>query len=103
MKCGKEGNNGRLPVLNTKEKFEALREALKSAGRSATYWVGLKSLGGRRMIWDDDSAVEKSFWAPGEPNNSKEKCGDMRTSLHYKLNDVPCSPYKFNFICEIPL
>uniref|UniRef100_A0A3B3C0H6 C-type lectin domain-containing protein n=1 Tax=Oryzias melastigma TaxID=30732 RepID=A0A3B3C0H6_ORYME len=66
-------------------------------------WIGLsdRQIEGR-WIWLDGSALRKSFWYPGEPNNDgdREDCAEMKFfNKENSWNDAPCTN-KYFWICE---
>lgn len=76
-------------------------------------WIGLTDLmnEGARFIWVNGKKVEKTFWAPGEPNNFipywdiKKKRGQDCVTIEAKLtalaswDDVICTGPRY-YICE---
>ncbi|XP_037650482.1 lactose-binding lectin l-2-like [Sebastes umbrosus] len=57
-------------------------------------WTGLSDIHKQgAWMWSDGSAVNFTYWSPGEPNNKGglEHCVDRNFGDELKWNDVPCS------------
>ncbi|XP_036071158.1 C-type lectin domain family 4 member M-like [Oryzias melastigma] len=91
------GRGADLIIIGSKEENEFARKFQKRV------WIGLsdRQIEGR-WIWLDGSALRKSFWYPGEPNNDgdREDCAEMKFfNKENSWNDAPCTN-KYFWICE---
>ncbi|XP_053302130.1 lactose-binding lectin l-2 [Pleuronectes platessa] len=64
-------------------------------------WIGLSDLHKEgSWMWSDGSAVNFTFWLPGEPNNNygRENCVHNNFITHKKWNDGYCTDH-FPSVC----
>ncbi|PIO75720.1 lectin C-type domain protein [Teladorsagia circumcincta] len=121
---------GHLASIHSKEENDLIYR-LTTTGRAATNysdfaWIGLrrkvllwnkigdlpKSLteGSSEWIWTDDTPVDYTDWAPGQPsNNGDEACTQMYNAengipdkhfVHRAWNDIACETKMKSFICK---
>lgn len=67
------------------------------------WWIGLNDQSNEgEFEWTDDSAVDFTAWAGGEPNNSgNEDCVHLPLWAGGAWNDLPCGA-QGRYICELP-
>ncbi|KAK9981558.1 hypothetical protein ABG768_001085 [Culter alburnus] len=88
-----------LVIINTEEKQRLISSVVKDR-----VWIGLSDIETEgRMIWVDNSTLNRGFWFRGEPNNyeGNEDCVELiptNDSVN-NWNDLPCSE-KRKGICE---
>ena len=71
-------------------------------------WIGMHLVPGHLpglenilgFEWSDQTQIEFTNWATGEPNNvdSNEGCGEIYSNGYW--NDSPCSKEKNGFVCK---
>ncbi|XP_051766533.1 CD209 antigen-like protein C [Ctenopharyngodon idella] len=88
-----------LAIINTEVKQRFISSIIKEI-----VWIGLSDTETEgRMIWVDNSPLNRGFWFQGEPNNygGQEDCVELDPTQDpvNNWNDVPCS-YKKKGICE---
>ncbi|XP_051751617.1 CD209 antigen-like protein E isoform X2 [Ctenopharyngodon idella] len=87
-----------LVIINTEEKQRLISSIIKEKA-----WIGLSDTETEgRMIWVDNSPLNRGFWFKGEPNNSgNEDCIELNPTQGpvNNWNDLPCSE-KRKGICE---
>ncbi|KAL7382674.1 hypothetical protein ABVT39_026310 [Epinephelus coioides] len=93
LHCVRQGAN--LVSIHSLNEHNFVRSLIRNfdpaQGRT---WIGLSDIHKEgRWMWSDGSAVDFSFWARGEPNNSNkhEHCVHTNYFADLKWNDVPCS------------
>ncbi|GFR92840.1 C-type lectin [Elysia marginata] len=105
--CHRDG--GSLLTLNSLAEFDFFRDMFMSILQVPDY----VSLGARRtgpatddFSWvfgsNEGARVESAFWKPGKPDNSHggEFCVGSRLVDEFYLNDITCSYYYGDFVCE---
>jgi hypothetical protein len=67
------------------------------------WWIGLNDLANEGLfVWSDDTAVDFTSWAGGEPNNAgDEDCVHFPIWAGGNWNDLPCGA-QGRYICELP-
>ncbi|XP_053713209.1 C-type lectin domain family 4 member K-like isoform X1 [Synchiropus splendidus] len=87
-----------LVVINSKKEQEFTNKFAKIT------WIGLSQReDNEQWVWVDGTPLNRSFWAPGEPNDSGENgenCTEiMKHFMRRSWNDAPCQENNF-WICE---
>ncbi|XP_078614388.1 uncharacterized protein LOC144883667 [Branchiostoma floridae x Branchiostoma japonicum] len=97
--CAADG--GRLAVVKSQDLQDFLVAMIAEVNAGTDYWIGLLQMTGG-WTWSDGTAVNSGFtnWAPGEPNNVDEKCGQLRQVRGFKWDDTRCY-YQKHFVCQI--
>ncbi|XP_058262267.1 CD209 antigen-like protein A [Hemibagrus wyckioides] len=97
--CLKKGSD--LVIIRSSEEQEYI---IKQLGEKKA-WIGLNyNVSESDWKWVDSSALSKTYWAKGEPNNNggNEQCVEIWTYTDLNgWNDVNCNNKK-NWICEKP-
>ncbi|XP_017540854.1 ladderlectin-like isoform X1 [Pygocentrus nattereri] len=64
-------------------------------------WIGLSDCQEEKMwIWSDGSKLDYTNWNSNEPNFSNgECCVHMNWADQKNWNDIPCTQYKYPFVC----
>ena len=91
--------NGALAKILNEEQNRMVRIAAIDVGISDNVWIGATdSANEGTWLWTDDTEVNYTNWADGEPNNSgnNEDCGGQYSNEEW--NDAPCS-YSYPFVC----
>ncbi|XP_069550964.1 lactose-binding lectin l-2-like [Brachyistius frenatus] len=90
--CRSVGTN--LVSIHSLEEENFVNFLIKNFDPAQGYsWVGLSDIHKEgAWMWSDGSAVDFTFWSPGEPNNSikTEHCVHSN-GIELKWNDRPCS------------
>ena len=101
-----EVNGSDLVSIESNEEWNFLKDTIKQFPQSGTeYFIGLTKDKDGRWTWiSNNSPVNKSYWAPGEPkNNTKEESAVMYKDFrkNYGLfDDLSCRARRHGFICE---
>nr|XP_046272981.1 lactose-binding lectin l-2-like [Scatophagus argus] len=102
LHCVSEGAN--LVSIHSLEEQTFVKDLIKNFDHSEGYtWIGLHDIpreGG--WMWSDGSAVNFTFWAPGEPNNNQggnEDCAHLNFGTNRKWNDICCDS-TYPSVCE---
>ncbi|XP_067660353.1 uncharacterized protein [Haliotis asinina] len=113
------GGAGALAVLSTSKKFKAVQHYLrheypygdyfwvgseqwKSRDNYSYYWLFIFYYYFNYNYWADSLKVDKSFWAPGQPDRSSERCNAITRNGNLQLMDSNCAN-SFDYICDIPV
>ncbi|KAK3781259.1 hypothetical protein RRG08_065990 [Elysia crispata] len=65
------------------------------------YHIGAWKSGGDFRWLSSGSTIDSNLWGSGCPDNpNSEKCIALTTFSSLNLNDIHCTNYAFNFICE---
>ncbi|KAK9981556.1 hypothetical protein ABG768_001083 [Culter alburnus] len=87
-----------LVIIKTEEKQKFISSIIKDR-----VWIGLSDIETEgRMIWVDNSPLNRGFWSKDEPNNKgDEDCAELIPTHDpgNNWNDVPCS-HRMKGICE---
>ena len=107
--CKKEG--GHLASVHSNATFDFVLEGMNRTGLDMA-WLGANDLKVEgTWKWEDCSAWNVAFWAPGEPNSGTDNANEKEHCLHHvfsypadpkynhKWNDVQCSK-KQGFLCS---
>ncbi|XP_035689154.1 macrophage mannose receptor 1-like [Branchiostoma floridae] len=97
--CAADG--GRLAVVKSQDVQDFLVAMIAEVNAGTDYWIGLLQMTGG-WTWSDGTAVNSGFtnWAPGEPNNVDEQCGQLLQVRGFKWDDTRCY-YQKHFVCQI--
>ncbi|XP_068202899.1 perlucin-like protein [Palaemon carinicauda] len=90
--------NSDLVKVTTDEENNFLRDHLEGY----IFWVGLNDIDVEdTYVWTDGTPYKmiKSWWAPGQPDYSHERCINYWASKDNRWNDSRCSN-TFRYICE---
>ena len=96
MMKGPDGANADLASLHSEAEGELLTQRLL-AQTGQNVWLGLARGGDGSWSWVDQSPLDFTFWADGEPNGSGsdgEDCVELYTTWDGKWNDAYCNDYK---------
>ena len=53
-----------------------------------------------RWLWLDGTRPKYTHWYKGEPNDLKEKCGEIYPPIHgWRWNDIACTE-TLHYVCE---
>ncbi|XP_071116584.1 C-type lectin-like [Haliotis cracherodii] len=124
--CLNLGKNGRLVILDEREKFSAVQRYVTEHLKGGVAFVGGKRLSGKRpslkrltgkhlngtrpsgkrgdayeYTWINGKPIEKGFWCPNEPNDGMP-CVDIWKQTETCLDDTACN-YKAPSLCELPM
>ncbi|XP_065514322.1 C-type Lectin CRL-like [Caloenas nicobarica] len=101
--CRRYGPKGRLASLHSAGATRVLARYVSSQRDKDNTWVGLYDKEhSRGWKWSDDSVIDYTNWAPGQPDNQwdKEDCVVLDVFSGFKLwHDYPCN-VKFPFLCQ---
>uniref|UniRef100_UPI0040386542 C-type lectin domain family 4 member A-like n=1 Tax=Callospermophilus lateralis TaxID=76772 RepID=UPI0040386542 len=92
-----------LVVINSKEEQDFLPQNMD---KTAASFVGISDPEGQgHWQWIDQTPYNKSatFWHPGEPSHSEERCvlvNHRPTSAQWGWNDIPCKDHHQS-VCEM--
>ena len=108
-KADAEARGGRLAVLNTQTKIEALNTYLTGAGAQSNYFIGLTDAeveGNWKWITGEPLSVSNWNTATNEPNNGNgngaENGAQVRASWSWAWNDCPLTTFTSPYILEFP-
>ena len=102
--CKVKGSD--LVSIESNEEWNFLNESINKFPLKGTeYYIGLtKDKDGSWRWISNNSTVNKSYWAPGEPKDRyNERCAIMYKDYHgyYGLfDDVSCTEKRHGYICE---
>ena len=103
--CKVKGSD--LVSIESNEEWNFLKDTINEFQESdgTEYFIGLtKDKDGRWKWISNNSPVNKSYWAPGEPKNkTKDRCAVMYKDFreNYGLfDDLSCKAQRHGFICE---
>ncbi|XP_046578975.1 uncharacterized protein LOC124286631 [Haliotis rubra] len=103
--CREMVEGGRLIVLDTKPKYEAMQHYMnEDADEGTPFYIGLKRRGAKKIHhWSNGKPIDDNFWCsgPGKPHNSPctvLKRHSARTG--YCIGVKPCIGGRI--ICEKP-
>jgi Lectin C-type domain len=89
-----------------RKRFEIEILTFRSVRLRQIFWVSASDIGRTlhgQFQWADGTEVDKSIWASGQPDNSKEgkeTCVFLHTG-EAKLYDFSCSTTR-SILCELP-
>ncbi|XP_078603366.1 uncharacterized protein LOC144877331 [Branchiostoma floridae x Branchiostoma japonicum] len=97
--CASDG--GRLAIVKSQDLQDFLVGMIAEVNAGTDYWIGLLQMTGG-WTWSDGTAVYSGFtdWAPGEPNNVDEQCGQLWQAQGFNWDDTNCD-YEKPFVCQI--
>ena len=91
-----------LPVIRSRKDNDFIRSVALAVKPWKSVWLGLyRSDVDQRWYWVDDTPLAGGFtwWNPGEPSVSYDRCGNMFEVG--KWNDAGCEKKQFRFICQL--
>ena len=103
-----EGLGANLVSIQSQAENDCILNALNALGETGTIWIGLndEDVEGT-FVWYDQSPVNYTNWAPGEPNNSggNENCVQIYPtgSSPGMWNDLNCGANNSKSIIEVNL
>lgn len=88
---------GDLPIIRSAAENTFIFDLVKKQKTITGYgvWLGFVRKADNKFYWIDDTPLKGSYarWGQGEPNNVREKCGNIfgKGTKEGKWNDFPCS------------
>ena len=98
-------NESDLVSIESNEEWNFLKDTInKFPGKGTEYYIGLtKDKDGNWRWISNNSTVNKSYWAPGQPKDTNSACAVMYKDYNgnYGLfDDLPCAVKRHGYICE---
>ncbi|XP_071115682.1 paramyosin-like [Haliotis cracherodii] len=103
--CAELVEGGRLLVLDTKQKYEAMQGYLnKNMDEGKEFYIGLRRQHGvKTHHWSNGVEIDDNFWCSGPGYPHRSVCTALkrhRNSIGYCIGTAPC--HRGNIICEKP-
>ena len=102
--CKVKGSD--LVSIESNEEWNFLKDTInKFPGKGTEYYIGLtKDKDGNWRRISNNSTVNKSYWAPGQPKNTNnERCAVMfmdYNGFYGLFDDLSCTAKRHGYICE---
>ena len=98
-------NGSDLVSIESNEEWNVLKDTInKFPGKGTEYYIGLtKDKDGNWRWISNNSTVNKSYWAPGQPKDTNSACAVMYKDYNGNcglFDDLPCTFKRQGYICE---
>ena len=91
--------------IESNEEWNVLKDTInKFPGKGTEYYIGLTKDKDGNWTWiSNNSTVNKSYWAPGQPKDTNSACAVMYKDYNGNcglFDDLPCTFKRQGYICE---